>query len=74
MKNIKQHFALALISMSTIVFIACNSNSNKSNNTQYKGSDGSSSQLKKKRKLPEHIQVPTTLAWSRQLFFVVVVA
>ena len=43
MKNIKKHFALALISMSTIVFIACNSNSNKSNNTQSKGSDGSSS-------------------------------
>ena len=33
MKNIKKHFAVALISMLTMLFIACNSNSNKSNNT-----------------------------------------
>jgi hypothetical protein len=50
MKNIKKHFALALISVSTIVFIACNSNSNKSNNTQSEGSDGSSSQQEETKK------------------------
>lgn len=50
MKNIKKHFALALISMSTIVFIACNSNPNKSNNTQSKGSDGSSSHQEETKK------------------------
>ena len=43
MKIFKNHFALALISMSIIVFSACNSNSNKSNNTQSKSSNGSSS-------------------------------
>ena len=50
MKNIKKHFALALISMSTIVFIACNSNSNKSYNTQSKSSDGSSSHQEETKK------------------------
>jgi ABC-type Fe3+-hydroxamate transport system substrate-binding protein len=43
MKIFKNHFALVLISMSIIVFSACNSNSNKSNNTQSKSSNGSSS-------------------------------
>ena len=50
MKNIKKHFALALISMSTIVFMACNSNSNKSYNTQSKSSDGSSSHQEETKK------------------------
>ena len=50
MKKIKKHFALALISMSTIVFMACNSNSNKSYNTQSKSSDGSSSHQEETKK------------------------
>ena len=33
MKNIQKHFAVALISISTMVYISCNSNSNKSNNS-----------------------------------------
>jgi len=43
MKNIKKHLAIALFSLSTIVFIACNSNSNKSNNSNSGNSESNSS-------------------------------
>jgi hypothetical protein len=43
MKNIKKYFAVALISMSTMVFIACNSNSNKSNSSNSGNSESNSS-------------------------------
>jgi hypothetical protein len=39
MKNIQKHFAVALISISTMVFISCNSNSNKSNNSNSDNSE-----------------------------------
>jgi len=43
MKNIKKYFAVALFSMSTMVFIACNSNSNKSNSSISGNSESNSS-------------------------------
>jgi len=43
MKNIKKHLAIALFLLSTIVFIACNSNSNKSNNSNSGNSESNSS-------------------------------
>lgn len=43
MKIFKNHLAIALISISTIVFSACNSNQNESNNTQSKSLNGSPS-------------------------------
>lgn len=33
MKSIKKHFVISLVVMSTVLFFACNSNSNKSNTT-----------------------------------------
>jgi len=43
MRNIKKHLAVALFSLSTMVFIACDSNSNKSNNSNSGNSESNSS-------------------------------
>ena len=43
MRNIKKHLAVALFSLSTMVFIACNSNSNKSNNSNSGNTESNSS-------------------------------
>jgi len=55
MKNIKKHLALALISMSTMVFFACNSNSNKSNNSNSGNSENNSSNQQKQTKEEDNI-------------------
>ena len=55
MKNIKKHLAVALISMSSMIFIACNSNSNKSNNSNSGNSESNSSTLQEEPKEEESI-------------------
>jgi len=50
MKNIKKHLAVALISMSTMVFIACNSSSSKSNNSNSGNSESNSSSQQEQTK------------------------
>ena len=55
MKNIKKHLAVALISMSTMVFIACNSNSSKSNNSNSGNSESNSSTQQEETKEEENI-------------------
>jgi uncharacterized protein with FMN-binding domain len=55
MKNIKKHLAVALISISTMVFIACNSNSNKSNNTNSGNSERNSSTQRAQTKEEDNI-------------------
>ena len=50
MKNIKKQLVVALISMSTMVFIACNSNSNKSNNSNSGKSESNSSSQQEQTK------------------------
>ena len=55
MKNIKKYFAVALISMSTMVFIACNSSSNKSNNSNSGNSESNSSAQQEKTKVEDNI-------------------
>ena len=54
-KNIKKHLAVALISMSTMVFIACNSNSNKSNNSKSGNSESNSSTQSEQTKVEDNI-------------------
>ena len=48
MKSIKKHFVISLVAMSTVLFFACNSNSNKSNNTN-SGSTNSNSPTQQKQ-------------------------
>ena len=55
MKNIKKHLAVALLSLSTIVFIACNSNSNKSNNSNSGNSESNSSKQREQTKVEDNI-------------------
>ena len=55
MKNIQKHFAVALISISTMVFIACNSNSSKSNNSNSENSESNSSTQKEQTKVEDNI-------------------
>ena len=55
MKNIKKHLAVALISMSTMVFIACNSNSNKSNKSNSGNSESNSSTQQEQTKVEDNI-------------------
>ena len=55
MKNIKKHLAVALISVSTMVFIACNSNSNKSNNSNSGNSERNSSTQREQTKEEDNI-------------------
>jgi hypothetical protein len=50
MKNIQKHFAVALISISTMVFISCNSNSNKSNNSNSDNSESNTTIQKEEPK------------------------
>jgi len=50
MKNIQKHFAVALISISTMVYISCNSNSNKSNNSNSDNSERNSTIQKEEPK------------------------
>ena len=55
MKNIKKHLAVALISVSTMVFIACNSNSNKSNNSNSGNAERNSSTQREQTKEEDNI-------------------
>ncbi|MBM3455511.1 MAG: hypothetical protein FJX80_10230 [Bacteroidetes bacterium] len=55
MKNIKKHLTVALFSLSTIVFIACNSNSNKSNNSNSGNSNSNSSKQMEQTKVEDAI-------------------
>ena len=57
MKNAKKYFALGLVSISTVLFFACNSNSNKSNNTN-SGSTNSNSPTQQKQ--TKEIQIAGT--------------
>lgn len=57
MKNTKKYFALGLVSISTVLFFACNSNSNKSNNTN-SGSTNSNSPTQQKQ--TKEIQIAGT--------------
>jgi uncharacterized protein with FMN-binding domain len=52
MRNIKKHLAVALFSLSTMVFIACNSNSNKSNNSDSGNSESNSSKQREQTSKP----------------------
>ena len=55
MKNIKKHLAVALISVSTMLFIACNSNSNKSNNSNSGNAERNSSTQREQTKEEDNI-------------------
>ncbi len=57
MKNIKKHLTVALISMSTMVFIACNGNSNKSN---YSNSGNSESNSSSQQVQPKKVEISGT--------------
>jgi hypothetical protein len=54
MKNIKKHLAIGLVSMSTMLFFACNSTSNKSNNSN-SGNSESNKTLQKEESKEENI-------------------
>ena len=54
MKNTKKYFALGLVSISTVLFFACNSNSNKSNNFD-SGNSESNTSIKKEEPKEESV-------------------